>query len=186
MAFDIKTATQEERKVEYKRIADEMFDDSFFSKKELNHLPDAMNEGEQLICFTSGYLDFNPWLIALTDRRVLMLCKGMVYGLKHIEFNLADVYSISYKTGIMNGTLYLQVGTDDHAITNLPKKAAPLFAQHARKALHALTLPAPSVSKAPSDNDDISKLERLAALHYRGVINDTEFAEQKAKILSSQ
>lgn len=186
MAFDIKTATREERKLEYKRIANEMCDDSFFSKRELNHIPDAMNVGEELICFTSGYLGYNPWLIALTDKRVLMLSKCMVYGLKQIEFNLANVYSVSYETGMMNGTVYLQVGTDDHAITNLPKKAAPLFAQNVREALHALTLPTTIVSQEPSDNDIVSKLERLAALHERGVINDAEFLDQKSKILSSQ
>ncbi len=38
---------------------------------------------------------------------------------------------------------------------------------------------------AQSENDVISQLERLGALHAQGILTDQEFAEQKAKLLGS-
>jgi hypothetical protein len=37
---------------------------------------------------------------------------------------------------------------------------------------------------APSEDDVISQLERLGALHAQGILTDQEFAEQKAKLLA--
>ena len=59
-----------------------MGDDQFFTKKELKHLPEILREGEQLLAFTSGIMDGNTWLISLTDRRIIFLDKGMIWGLK--------------------------------------------------------------------------------------------------------
>ncbi|WP_237673672.1 PH domain-containing protein [Vreelandella profundi] len=187
MAFDIKTATPDERKKEYKRIAAEMGDDSFFTKKEMNHLPDAMNEGEQLLGFASGLMDNNTWLIALTDKRILLLDKGMFYGLSQTEFTLSNVSAVSYETGLLMGKLVIQVASVKHTITQVPKKAVSSFAERTRRALTALNS-SPISSTAPqiSEDDIVSKLERLANLRDRGILDDAEFADQKAKILSAQ
>jgi hypothetical protein len=45
---------------------------------------------------------------------------------------------------------------------------------------------APAAPAAPTDMDDkLGQLERLAQLHAQGILNDQEFADQKAKILNS-
>ncbi len=44
--------------------------------------------------------------------------------------------------------------------------------------------PAPA-PPAQSEDDVISQLERLGALHAQGILTDQEFAEQKAKLLGS-
>lgn len=185
MTFNVKTATQEERKAEYKRIASEMGDDSFFTRKEMEHLPDAMNEGEQLLAFASGLMDKKTWLIALTDQRILLLDKGMFYGLSQSEFSLDNVSAVSYETGMLMGKLVIQVGSVNHTITQVPKKAASSFAERTRHAMKALHDTPASANSVPNDDDIVSKLERLAALRDRGVLDDNEFADQKAKILGA-
>ncbi len=55
MAFDFKHASEADRKKEYDRIAKEIGDDNFFTKKELNYLPEALADGEQVLAFTSGF-----------------------------------------------------------------------------------------------------------------------------------
>ena len=46
--FDFKNASKEELDREYKRIAREVGDDRFFTKKELRHLPEILLEGPAL------------------------------------------------------------------------------------------------------------------------------------------
>lgn len=184
MAFDIKNANAEERKAEYSRIAKEMGDDGFFTKKEMNHLPEVMHEGEQLLGFASGLMDNNTWLIALTDQRILLLDKGMFYGLSQTEFRLGNVSAISYETGMLMGKLVVQVGSVEHTITQVPKKAVATFAERVRQAVDDASNAKSPTHPASADDDVVSRLERLASLRDRGVLSDEEFADQKAKILA--
>ncbi|MEG3132322.1 hypothetical protein SC206_01885 [Rouxiella sp. T17] len=57
MAFDFKKASKEARDQEYKKIARLIGEDQFFTKKELNHLPEVLSEGEQVLAFSSGFMD---------------------------------------------------------------------------------------------------------------------------------
>lgn len=183
MAFDYKNATPEALKAEYNRIAAEIGDDQFFTKKELKYLPEVLAGGEQVLAFTSGLMDGNTWLITLTDRRVIFLDKGMLYGLKQSSIELDKINAVSGKTGIMFGEILIQDGGNERKISNVWKKTVTAFTNKVRDAMHAKKQPAVQV---PSSEDDmISKLERLGALRDKGVLTPEEFAEQKAKILSS-
>ncbi|MWL87139.1 PH domain-containing protein [Cupriavidus sp. SW-Y-13] len=185
--FDFKNSSKEQLKVEYNRIAREIGDDQFFTKKELNHLPEILMDREQVLAFTSGLMDGNTWLIVLTDHRVLFLDKGMIYGLKQVSINLDKINSVSGKTGLMLGEIRIQDGASERIIKNVWKKTVVPFTNKVRDALHAHRQPK-GVPAAPpqqaAEDDIVSKLERLAALKERGILTDAEFAEQKAKILS--
>ena len=100
MTFNFKTASKSELKNEYNRIAKEIGDDQFFTKKELNYLPEILSDGEQILAFTSGLMDGNTWLLTLTDRRIIFLDKGIIYGLSQAIIDLDKVNSISFKTGL--------------------------------------------------------------------------------------
>ncbi|MDF9433006.1 PH domain-containing protein [Chromohalobacter israelensis] len=180
MAFDFKNASQGELLAECKRICAEMGDDGFFTKKEIKHLPEVLNDGEPVLGLASGMMDNKTWLIVLTDQRILLLDKGMLYGLRQTEFRLGHVSSVSYETGLMMGKIDIHVSSVKHQISQVPKKAVANFAERIRAQLQA---PRPEAPASDSDDDIVSKLERLAALHDRGVLDDQEFADQKAKIL---
>lgn len=184
MAFNFKTASKEELKAEYNRIAAEIGDDQFFTKKELAHLPEVLIDGEQVLAFTSGLMDNNTWLIALTDQRMILLDKGLLYGLKQTEFWLDKVYAVTCKTGLIFGTLEVQVSSDNKVIKNVPKKAAAAFAAKAREAMEAARRASTAEAKTEPEDDVVSKLERLAALKERGVLSEEEFQAQKAKLLA--
>ena len=55
------------------------------------------------------------------------------------------------------------------------------YAQQAPPPQQQYAEPAP----ADSEEDVISQLERLGALHAQGILTDQEFAEQKAKLLGT-
>lgn len=188
MAFDFKTAGKEERRAECKRIAAEIGDDQFFTKKEMDYLPEALSDGEQVLAFTSGLMDGNTWLLTLTQWRIIFLDKGMFYGLKQTDIELDKVYSVTAETKMMFGTIKIQVGSSERKVEQITKKAAVNFANKVRDLIRSRadgSHAASSSAAMPADDEIVSKLERLADLKERGVLTDEEFSAQKARILAT-
>jgi hypothetical protein len=186
MTFNFKQASPEERKAEFNRIAQEMGDDQFFTKKELNHLPEVLGDGEAVIAFTSGLMDGNTWLITLTDRRIIFLDKGMIYGLKQTAIDLDKVNSIGGETGIFFGKIKIEDGASQRMIDNVWKKTVVKFTNKAQAAIEARKSANKPVAQQKNNEDDlVSQLERLVALKEKGVLSQVEFEQQKNKLLNA-
>lgn len=186
MPFDFKNAGPKDLKREYDRIAKEIGDDQFFTKKELNHLPKVLSDGEQVLAFTSGIMDGNTWLITLTDRRIIFLDKGMIYGLKQAAIDLDKVNAVSGETGLMFGKIAIEDGASQRVITNVWKKTVVAFTNKVRDAIEARkqSLRPIAASVQPAPDDIVAKLERLASLLEKGVLTQEEFVQQKARLLA--
>ncbi|WP_198136822.1 PH domain-containing protein [Pseudovibrio sp. JE062] len=180
--FDYKNASKKELKEEYNRIAADMGDDQFFTKKELNYLPEVLMDGEQVLAFTSGLMDGNTWLITLTDKRVIFLDKGMLFGLKQTTVDLDKVNAISGKTGLMFGEIVITDGATDREIKNVWKKTVKPFTNKVQAALEARKQP---VSQGSQEVDVYDKIGKLASLMEKGLLSEEEFNVEKAKLLSS-
>ncbi|AKI00849.1 Short C-terminal domain [Hoeflea sp. IMCC20628] len=64
--------------------------------------------------------------------------------------------------------------------------APPEPSEHEPASLHSTTVP-PSVPVTPKDTDEtdiFAKIERLAALHHRGILTDAEYQTKKAELLA--
>ena len=182
MGFDFKNASREELKKEYDRIAKEIGDNQFFTKKELRYLPEILQDGEQILAFTSGVMDGNTWLITLTDKRIIFLDKGMIYGLKQEIIPLNRVNAISGSTGLLLGKIIITDGAKDRIIKNVLKKTVKPFTNKCQEAIDAFNQrQMQSTSKV--DDDPYAKLEKLASLKEKGIITDEEFEKEKSKIL---
>lgn len=83
--------------------------------------------GEQIEAFSSGMMNGNTWLIALTDRRIIMLDKGMVFGLKQQSIDLDRISAVSCKTGLVFGSIIITDNANDKAITNVLKQSVQPF-----------------------------------------------------------
>ena len=184
MSFDFKRASQADRKREYDRIAKEIGDDQFFTKKELNHLPEVLSDGEQVLAFTSGLMGANTWLITLTDRRIIFLDKGMIYGLKQTTIDLDKVNSVSGQTGLIFGKIIIEDGASSRVIENVWKKTVVAFTNKVRDAIEARKSAARPVAMQHIEDDVVTKLEKLAALLDKGILTKDEFAAQKLKLLA--
>lgn len=182
--FNFKTASKAELQKKYNEIAREIGDDQFFTKKELLHLPSVLSDDEQVLAFTSGLMDGNTWLIALTNQRVIFLDKGMIYGLKQATIPLDKVNAVSGETGIFFGKIIIEDGASSRVITNVWKKTVIAFTNKMREAMNDIRPPRSAFSPPPPSSDDvISKLERLSVLKSSGVLTQEEFDRQKAIIL---
>lgn len=185
MSFDYKNASPKELRQEYNRIAAVVGDDQFFTKKELNYLPQILADGEQIIAFSSGLMDGDTWLITLTDRRIIFLDKGMIFGLKQTSINLDKINAISGQTGLIFGSIRIEDGAKERRITNVWKKTVARFTNLARDAIEARQHPQPLQVQPVAAVDDLaSKLEKLAGLVNKGILTQEEFAQQKAKLLA--
>ncbi len=184
MAINLKTASNAERKAEYDRIAKEIGDDQFFTRRELNYLPEILQDNEQILAFTSGLMDGNTWLLTLTDRRIIFLDKGMIFGLKQQSIPLNKINAISCKTGLFFGVILITEGSATHKIENVWKKTVKIFTN---KAQDAMCVPVTNVAVTQSGNagaDKYAQLEKLAELKDKGIISAQEYDAEKAKILN--
>lgn len=181
MPFDFKNANQKELKEEYKRIAKNIGDDGFFTRKELNHLPKILSDNEYIEAFTSGYMDGHTWLVTLTNKRIIFLNKGLIYGLKQTTIDLEKINSITGQTGLILGKIKIEDSARQREIDNVPKRTVIKFTNMTRDAINASKDGQNQV--APAHDDPLSKLERLASLKERGMITDEEYSLQKTKIM---
>lgn len=84
--------------------------DKFGTKKEISYLPEILTPGEEIHGLCSGFMDGNTWLCVATSKRILMLDKGLLLGLKQIELPLSQIKSVSHKTGLIFGELLIETG----------------------------------------------------------------------------
>lgn len=182
MSFDFKNATKQELQIKYKEIASKIGDDQFFTKKELNYLPEILREDEDVLAFSSGLMDGNTWLITLTNKRIIFLDKGMIWGLKQTAIDLEKINSISGKTGLIFGDIFIEDGAKERKITNVWKKTVKIFTNMVQDAIENNR----KSNRQPQIKEDnpYAKLEKLAELKEKGIISEEEFNIEKQKILS--
>ena len=135
--FDFKSASRAELKAEFKRIAEASGDDGFGTKKELRHLPEVLMDGEQVLRFSSGSMDGNTWLIALTDRRIIFLDRGMLFGFKQTAIPIDKISAVSGQTGLLFGSIEISEGTVTRQIKNVLKKSVLPFTNKVQEVMES-------------------------------------------------
>lgn len=176
--------------------------DLFGTSKEVSHLPEILQDDENIKYLTSGMMDGTTWLIVCTQKRIILVDYGMFFGVKQSEMALENVNSVSYQTGLIFGSIEIWHGGARMLIENCEKKTVKPFCDAVNAAIKKLKSPSQEQNQNPrvqtknqnavqnqktsSTEDFISQLERLAALKEKGILTDEEFAEQKARILGTQ
>ncbi len=156
---------------------------TFGTKKEIKSLPDVLSDNEQIKYLTSGWMDGNTWLITCTNKRVIFLDKGLLYGMKQLEIPLEKINSITQKTGLMFGEIHIWDGASKKQIRNVAKTTVKPFADAVNQAIEDIKTQ--SVAPAPQQNVDIAgQLEKLAGLKEKGILSEEEFQAQKQKLLN--
>lgn len=118
---------------------------------ELARMHEVLGPDEDLITYTTGQLGDNTWLVALTDRRILMLDNRLFTGMEQHFIELRHVNAITTNRGIVFGEIAIQDGATTRTITNVPKKAVNRFVNSARDAIAALTsAPTDAASATPT------------------------------------
>ena len=105
--------------------------DTFGTKKEIKYLPDVMDpDDETIMAITSGFMDGNTWLVVCTNRRILFIDKGLIFGLKQVDIPMDSISSVVQKTGMMFGSVeILGAGLSGMKVTNILKSHVGKFAK---------------------------------------------------------
>lgn len=186
--IDYKTATKDQLKTEMKRLAGVVSDTPFGTKKEFFHLPEILNSGEQPVAIASGMMDGNTWLITLTNKRVIFLDKGMIFGVKQVDINLNNIVSVGGKTGLMFGEIMISTSGQNYTIKNVMKGSVIPFTNLVNETKNSLNIPAQQQKEPTKDiqsfDDQMAKIERLAEMKQEGILTEEEFQQQKHRILN--
>jgi len=186
MGFDYKNASKEELQAKYKEIAEKSGDYQLFTKKELNYLPEVLQEGEEILAFTSGFMEEDTWLIVLTDKRIIFLNKGMIFGLKQMVIPLDRINSVSGETGLVFGKIYIEDGAKERVIKNVMKHTVKPFTNMVMDAIENYKKKFSndvSNTQLEQKQDPYEQLEKLASLKDKGIITEEEFNKAKKNIL---
>ncbi|MDR2301986.1 MAG: PH domain-containing protein [Deltaproteobacteria bacterium] len=154
---------------------------AFGIKNELKFFSTILTDNEDVLALTRGYVDGRWWLMAVTDSRVVLVHRGLIYGLKYLEVPIAKIKSVSYKTGLFFGTIFIDTGAGTVVLDTVNKKSASEVSNVLCEAIGDSAQALPNGTKSTAL---LNHLERLAALKDKGVLTEAEFLSQKEKILA--
>lgn len=153
---------------------------TFFGRKEINELPQILADNEKIDHIIQGTYNNGNGILVSTNRRLVFIDKGMFYGLKVEDFPLDKISSIQYETGLILGKVKIHTSGNIASIENVDKASSRLFAEYVRD---KLSKPKEIISQNSSEPNVLEQLEKLGKLKDNGILTETEFSEQKAKLL---
>lgn len=155
---------------------------AIWGRKELAELPAIIAEGEEIFSLIQGTYNGGVGILVATDRRLVFIDKGMIYGLKVEDFGLDKISSIQLETGILLADIKIMASGNVAKISNVDKGEGRIFCDKVRAKLSEPKQPAaPVVVQQQIDVAD--QLMKLAALKEQGILTQEEFDAQKKKLL---
>lgn len=154
---------------------------NFFGRREINELPKILAPNEVIDNLAQGAYNKGQGILVSTNRRLLFVDKGFLYGLKVEDFPLDKITSIQYETGLVTGEIRIHTAGNIAKIDNVFKASAKSFAEFVR---NKLAQPKETLNTTVAAKPDVlDQLEKLARLKENGILSDDEFNEQKKKML---
>jgi hypothetical protein len=160
----------------------------FIGRREVKELPSILWENENVENLIQGTYNNGNGILVATNKRLIFIDKGLVFGLKVEDFPYDKISSIQYSTGIMLGKLTIFASGNKAIIDNVDKKRVRAFGDYLRNKItpNDSSLNTTPISNSDNKNQDdiLTKLERIAKLKEQGILSEEEFIQQKQKILN--
>jgi hypothetical protein len=107
----------------------------FWTGKEVRSLPQVLEDNEQIRAITSGFVENNTWLLVCTDRRIIFLDRGWLYGLKQIQMPLNRINSIDHEVGLALGSISIWDGATRMTVGNILRNKVNYFVKVAKRSM---------------------------------------------------
>ena len=148
------------------------------TKKEVKELTNIIGDDEIITYATSGVYEGHTWLIVSTSKRIILLDKGMLFGVNQIEIPLSKVNAVKYKKGLFVGEIEIWDGASMFRVKSVLKKTLIPFINAVNNSIEEMkkTQKSPKLSVA----DEIMKFKRLLD---EGAITQEEFDKKKKELL---
>ena len=156
-------------------------------------LRDIVGRDEQVLLFTTDSDADGTTVVAVTDRRVVVMEQRAMSEVQTSAFELDSIGSITSASGSGTGQVRIESGSAERTIDRIKADMVqPLvnlvqdLVEQRKPPPPPTPLPAPTKpSSSDSPVDVADQLEKLASLLERGLLTPEEFAQQKAKLLGS-
>jgi len=158
--------------------------ENYLGRKEIKELPAILWNDEKVENIIQGTYNNGNGILVATNRRLVFVDKGFLFGLKVEDFPYDKISSIQYETGMLFGKITIFTSGNKALIENVLKAKVRVFGDSVRAKISTPkenSVPQQTINQSPIDVAD--QLERLAKLKENGVLSDEEFAQQKSKIL---
>ncbi|MCY3560037.1 MAG: PH domain-containing protein [bacterium] len=110
-------------------------------RKEVRYLPGILDDNEVIRGAARGSMKGDTWLVVCTDRRVIFVDKGLLWGYKQVEIPLEAVSSVTQSASMVYARFeILGAGLSGMKVKNVEKETAARFVkavQAARRDLNA-------------------------------------------------
>ena len=161
------------------------YKDTWGTRKEINELPSILGDDESIKAMTSGFTDGNTWLMVCTNKRVLLLDKGMIYGIKTIDIALDKINSVSHTKGLLMGKIAITDGATTRTIENISNSTVTFFTETIKEQIEAYkngsNSVVTSIVNTVSAADELLKYKQLLDA---GVLTQEEFDTKKKELLN--
>lgn len=151
-------------------------------QKEVNKLPEVLDENEQIKFLMGSYRKGQEYLYICTDKRIIYLKQGWINA-EQGELDFNQITNITFETGLMFGKVNINYGSRVIWIQDCVKKSVQPFVYAVKEQMERSSLNTNTANSSMSNISVAEQLEKLAALLERGLISESEFKSQKEKLL---
>ena len=166
---------------------EDLYKKQVVGKSENKELPNIIRDYETIKDIVSGFYASHSGILVATDKRLIFVCKGLMWGLTVEDFPFDKISSIQYELGMLTAELIIFSSGNEAKIKNVANERCRLFCENVRAIISS---PRKNESEGKqvmsnSNNDDmIEQLERLSKLKEVGALTDEEFKAAKKKLLN--
>ena len=152
-------------------------------------MKDILWEDEIVEDAIKGLYKSRNGMLVSTNKRLIFVDKGTLWGLNVEDFPYDKISSIQYNLGMISGEITIYTSGNKAKIDMVIKSECARFAEHVRARITGIsTNKSKSFSEKNSSSnkeDLLEKLERLAKLKNDGILTENEFITAKKKLLES-
>lgn len=168
-----------------KRFEELGIKDTFGVKKEMKALTSLLDPDEEILYANTGMIDVNTNLMVCTSKRVLLIDKGMLFGIKSTEILFPDIVHISYKKGLMFGEISMQtVGGTTIKVEQAMKAYTEPMVKVIKEQMEKFKNVPNQVEETNSSLDVTEEIRKYKGLLDDGIITEEEFNNKKAELLN--
>lgn len=157
----------------------------FLGKKEIKELPNILWENENVENIIQGTYNNGNGILVGTNKRLIFVDKGLIFGLKVEDFPYEKISSTQYQTGLLFGKLTIFTSGNKAIIDNVPILNVRTFGDWVRNKIS--NPPQSETAQNTTTNiatvDIADQIEKLGKLREKGLLSDEEFNTQKKKLL---
>lgn len=154
-------------------------------RKEIKELPNILWEDEKIEKIVQGLYENKIGVLVATNKRLIFVDKGLIYGLRVEDFPYDKITSIQYETGLIFGEIIIFASGNKAKIEQVDKKKTRDFSDYVRARITEIKEHSsyPSEKHQNSSGDLADQIKKLADLKDQGILTDEEFIAQKKKLL---